>query len=274
MGFNLKIEGESSLTYGKEIIQMVNVALSSPSEAKAKSTHNYATMWINGKLNIIEGATEGDSDTIELFKWAQEPAGSEQAYRDVTVEVETTSQCYRKINFNKAFVVDYSERYSDNAGVGVFTLILRQKADKVDDVDVIGGTPLEEDAFGAGGQETGDGQVSAAADQAAAMAAPQSPATGGFAANAAKQNAMQATIENTMRSTAASAMQKTLQKADPSGTAAAVMQSAMQGVQAIQSPETVMQNEQVAKIMQKESFNEQSAKFATMTTAKISNFKE
>lgn len=273
MGFKLIVEGNETLTYGKDIIQFVNVTLSTPGDSRAKSTNMYSTVWITGNLHADDD-NAANSETLKLFKWAQIPAGDETAYRKVTVKVTGVNKYFREIKLNKAFVVDYNEKYSSSSGVGSFNIVIRQKADKVDDVDVSGGTPLDEDAFGTGGQETGAGQVSAAADQAAAIAAPQSPATGGFAANAAKQNAMQAAIENTMRSTAANAMQKTLQKADPSKAAAAVMQSAMQGVQAIQRPETVMQNEQVAKIMQKESFNEQSAKFATMTTAKISNFKE
>lgn len=55
---------------------------------------------------------------------------------------ETVGQNFRKIHFPNAFVIDYSERYNDNAGVGEFAMTLRQKADKLPDVKSSGGQRL------------------------------------------------------------------------------------------------------------------------------------
>lgn len=85
-----------------------------------------------------------NSGTIKLFQWAQVPAITANADRNVTVEVITANQCFRRINFNYAFVLDYNERYSNSAGVGEFTLIIRQKADKVHEIKVDGGIVVEE----------------------------------------------------------------------------------------------------------------------------------
>lgn len=42
-----------------------------------------------------------------------------------------------------AFVVDYSERYADNAGIGEFAVILRQRADQIPLVKATSGSSDE-----------------------------------------------------------------------------------------------------------------------------------
>ncbi|WP_371367100.1 hypothetical protein SRRS_11980 [Sporomusa rhizae] len=141
MGFKLIVKGQDSLSYGKEVITHVHVDVSTPSDSKAKSTDVAATMWVTGKL-LSPGS--GSSDTLGLFNWALVPAQSADAYRDVTVEVETSGAIFRKIDFPNAFVVDYNERYTDTAGVGEFALVLRQKADRVPQVKADKGSSMGE----------------------------------------------------------------------------------------------------------------------------------
>lgn len=45
----------------------------------------------------------------------------------------------RKYCFPNAFVIDYKEDYGDEAGIGTFTLVIRQKKDKISTVMVEGG---------------------------------------------------------------------------------------------------------------------------------------
>jgi hypothetical protein len=135
MGFNLKIEGQETLTYDNKIIDSVQASLSSPSDSRAKSTNNNMTLVITGKLHADSGGA--NSETFKLFKWAQVPAEKEEAYCKVTVEVEGVAETkFRTITLDKAFVVDYNEMYSSQAGVGDFTIVIRQKADTIDDVKV------------------------------------------------------------------------------------------------------------------------------------------
>ena len=60
-------------------------------------------------------------------------------YRKVTIEVIASSQMIRKYTYPNAFVVDYREDYGDLEGVGTFTLIMKQKKDKMAQISVEGG---------------------------------------------------------------------------------------------------------------------------------------
>ena len=55
------------------------------------------------------------------------------------MEVIAASQVVRKYTYPNAFVVDYKETYGDVEGIGTFTLILKQKKDKMAQVSVEGG---------------------------------------------------------------------------------------------------------------------------------------
>ncbi|EIW18310.1 MULTISPECIES: hypothetical protein [Pelosinus] len=140
MGFRLTVKGKDTIYLGENIIRLVNVQLSTPTDSKAKSTDVAATMWVTGKLLHTEGPS--NSDTLKLFEWAQVPAQSSEAYSDVIVEVVSSDKIFRKVYFPNAFVVDYSERYNDTAGVGEFSMTLRQKADRLLQVKAEGGLSL------------------------------------------------------------------------------------------------------------------------------------
>ena len=77
--------------------------------------------------------------TKELGKWALVPAERADCYRKVTIDVIAASQEVRKYTYPNAFVVDYREDYGDEAGVGTFYLMIKQKKDKMANVSVEGG---------------------------------------------------------------------------------------------------------------------------------------
>jgi len=79
-------------------------------------------MWVTEKILFTD-----NSETLKLFKWSLIPAQSSDAYCSVTAEVITDSTVIREICLPNAFVIDYNERFSDNVGVGEFSLVLRQK---------------------------------------------------------------------------------------------------------------------------------------------------
>ena len=97
-----------------------------------------STVMITGKILT---AVDGDpfDSTRQLGLWALVPAEKSDCYRKVSVEVIAASQVVRKYTYPNAFVVDYREDYGDVEGVGTFTLIIKQKKDKMAQVAVEGG---------------------------------------------------------------------------------------------------------------------------------------
>ncbi len=140
MGFTLTIKGEETIHFTKEITS-IHVDINTPLDSRAKSSNASATMWVTGKLFAAE--PEANGRTLKLFDWALVPAESEKSYRSV-VAVIKTGGVDRKIQFPNAFVIDYNERHSDVVGAGEFRLILRQRADKIDDVKA---TPVDDTEY-------------------------------------------------------------------------------------------------------------------------------
>ncbi len=87
---------------------------------------------------IITGKIDTDENTALLYKWALLPVTNPECYKEITVEYTKDNQLVRKVCFSKAFVVDYSENYSNYSGVGTFTLYVRQFRGK--DIECIGQT--------------------------------------------------------------------------------------------------------------------------------------
>ena len=139
MGFTLKVEGNSAIEFGKDSIMGVKVRTDIPQDSNARSTDLGSTVTITGKILT---AVDGDpfDSTKQLGLWALVPAENADCYRKVTIEVIAASQVVRKYTYPNAFVVDYKENYGDEEGVGTFTLIMKQKKDKMAQVSVDGGS--------------------------------------------------------------------------------------------------------------------------------------
>lgn len=134
MGFTLAIKGQESLYYGIDMITSAHVDVSTPLDSMAKSTTVAATAWITGKLFSVEESSS-NSNTSKLFDWSLVEAKDKDSYRDVKVEViHANEKPFRTIHLPNAFVVKYSERYNEEKGHGEFSMILRQKADKLSDI--------------------------------------------------------------------------------------------------------------------------------------------
>ena len=141
MGFTLKIEGNESLFYGENIVQMVTASLDTPNNVRAKSTQMCLTLQIAGKLQADDNGSL-NSQTVKLFEWSMIPPEEEDVYRTVTVEFNHGGQCFRRITLDTAFVVDYDERYSTSSGVGDFFMTIRQKSDVLKGAKVEGNLSL------------------------------------------------------------------------------------------------------------------------------------
>ena len=138
MGFKLKVEGPSTIELGTTIITGVKFRTDIPHDSNARSTDMGSTVTITGKILT---AVDGDpfDNTRQLGLWALVPAEKSDCYRKVSIEVIAASQVVRKYTYPNAFVVDYREDYGDVEGVGSFTLIIKQKKDKMAQVSVEGG---------------------------------------------------------------------------------------------------------------------------------------
>ena len=138
MGFTLKVEGNSTIDLGKDSVTSVKVRTDIPQDSNARSTDLGSTITITGKILT---AVDGDpfDSTRQLGLWALVPAENADCYRKVTIEVIASSQMIRKYTYPNAFVVDYREDYGDLEGVGTFTLIMKQKEDKMAQISVDGG---------------------------------------------------------------------------------------------------------------------------------------
>ena len=75
----------------------------------------------------------------KMALWSVVPAEKADCYRKVTVEYVAAGIMERKYCFPNAFVVDYKEDYGDEEGTGTFTLVIKQKKDKISTVTVEGG---------------------------------------------------------------------------------------------------------------------------------------
>lgn len=138
MGFTLKVEGPSTIELGTTSVMGVKFKTDIPLDSNARSTDLGSTVEITGKILT---AVDGDpfDSTRQLGLWSLVPAEKADCYRNVTVEVIAASQVVRKYSYPNAFVVDYKENYGDVEGVGTFTLIIKQKKDKMSQVAVEGG---------------------------------------------------------------------------------------------------------------------------------------
>ena len=102
-------------------------------------TPNYYDMRNDPKNSmIITGKIDTEEGTALLYQWALLPETNPDCYKEITVEYTKDNQLVRKVYFSKAFVVDYSESYSNHSGVGTFTLYIRQFRGK--DIECVGQT--------------------------------------------------------------------------------------------------------------------------------------
>jgi len=138
MGFTLKVEGPSTIELGTTSITGVKFQTDIPVDSNARSTDMGSTVEITGKILT---AVDGDpfDATKQLGLWSLVPAEKSDCYRSVTIEVIAASQVVRKYTYPQAFVVDYRENYGDVEGIGTFTLMIKQKKDKMAQVAVEGG---------------------------------------------------------------------------------------------------------------------------------------
>jgi len=103
----------------EKCIQDVQFNVSTPGDYNSKNTKIKNSIKITGYIDT-------DESTVVLYHWALLPATNSDCYKEIIVEQYKSGKLLRKVSFSKAFVVKYSESYSKDKGVGIFTLYVKQ----------------------------------------------------------------------------------------------------------------------------------------------------
>lgn len=82
------------------------------------------------KSMIITGKVDTDESTVALYQWSLLKGTDSKCYKKVIVRQYQKDLLVREVTFSKAFVIDYSENYSNYSGTGTFTLYVRQLFNK------------------------------------------------------------------------------------------------------------------------------------------------
>ena len=138
MGLRLKIEGNETINLRETSIMSVQFGADIPHDSNARSTDLGSTVEIKGKILAAVGGEPAD-DTSKIARWALVPAENFDCYRNVEIDVINASQVVRQITIPNAFVIGYKEDFTDDKGTGVFTLLLKQKKDKMANMKFEGG---------------------------------------------------------------------------------------------------------------------------------------
>ncbi|MBR5912810.1 MAG: hypothetical protein IKZ58_00380 [Selenomonadaceae bacterium] len=141
MGFRVKITGGKDVEFNEGIVTGVNFISDTPENCNARSTDLSVIMKLQGRINFSLGAEVEDS-TVELANWALMPSDQANCYRNVEVKVINGGQVVRQYTYPNAFVMDYTEDLNDEEGVGTWTLLLKQKKDLTDKVELKGNFEL------------------------------------------------------------------------------------------------------------------------------------
>lgn len=140
MSYRVMVEGTENFEIAKDCVRSVKYITDIPLDSNARTKDVGCTLVITGRILT---AVDGDpfDSTRKLALWSAVPAERADCYRKVTVEHVAAGIMERKYYFPNAFVVDYKEDYADEAGTGTFTLVIKQKKDKLDKITVEGGYP-------------------------------------------------------------------------------------------------------------------------------------
>jgi len=140
--FKMTVAGAEPFEVSKECIKSARFTTDIPKDSNARTADVGTTLVVTGKILT---AVDGDpfDSTKKLAQWSTIPA-EDSCYRSVIVENVRGGVVERKYTLPNAFVVDYKEDFADQSGVGTFTLKIKQKKDKIENVLIEGGYPAAE----------------------------------------------------------------------------------------------------------------------------------
>ena len=144
MAYTLKAEGSNPFNLNEETLKTLKFENTSAdrTSSSARARDTYQTLKVTGRIRSDFGAAAKD-ETIGTAKWSLVPAVLSTAYQKITATAVAAGQTTRKYEFSQGFIVAYSEKFTDQSGVGSFSLTIRQKKDQLDQVMVSGGYAAE-----------------------------------------------------------------------------------------------------------------------------------
>ncbi|MDR0490387.1 MAG: membrane-associated protease 1 [Oscillospiraceae bacterium] len=142
MAYTLKAEGSNAFNLTDETVETLKFENTSSDNSNARARDTYQTITATGRIRSDAGGALKD-ETINAAKWSLVPAVMQTAYQKITATAVAAGQTTRKYEFSQGFIVSYSEKFTDQSGVGSFAVKIRQKKDQLDQVKVSGGYAAE-----------------------------------------------------------------------------------------------------------------------------------
>jgi len=136
--FTMNVVGTETFDIPRECIRSVTFSTDIPKDSDARTADVGTSLVVKGRVLT---AVDGDpfDSTRQIAVWSAIPATSAACYRNVTVKNVRGGIVEREYNLPNAFVVDYIEDFSDTEGTGTFTLVMKQKKDRIEKVTIEGG---------------------------------------------------------------------------------------------------------------------------------------
>ena len=131
---------EPEITLEEESTRQIIFKVEIPQDSRARTKDIGVTLIVKGKiLPDTESAGNAADSTAKLLEWSNIPAEKKEAYRSITVTVQSGGVTTRQYELPNAFIVDYYETFENAEGIGEFTLVLKQMKNKTSAVKVTGG---------------------------------------------------------------------------------------------------------------------------------------
>ena len=135
----MTVAGSESFTISTACIVSAEFILDIPKNRDARTGNDGITLIVQGKILAAVGDDAPIDNTRQIALWSTVPSGRADCYRNVTLKNVRGKVVVREYNLPNAFVADYRENFSDKAGVGTFTLKIKQKKERIEHVEVSGG---------------------------------------------------------------------------------------------------------------------------------------
>lgn len=135
MGFKVSIKGNNDeILLEQDRLLEVKFLSDTANDSTARATEINVGLSISGKIT-----NEKDDVTKKLCLWSLIPSESDDAYRNLTLDVILAGTVIRKLTLPNSFVIDYEESFNVKNGSGIFNMILKQKKEKISAISVEGG---------------------------------------------------------------------------------------------------------------------------------------
>lgn len=135
MGIRLEIKGKNDeIVLEKDSISSIKFISDTPNDSNARATDLSVGIEIVGKI-----MSQTDDISKKLSYWSLVASESDDAYRQLVLEVISAGIVIRKITMTSAFIIDYEENFDTLNGTGKFKILIKQKKEKIEEIVIEGG---------------------------------------------------------------------------------------------------------------------------------------